>query len=148
MTEQPKASEAKHTPEPWRWGFWKPVGRSLTQVEFRPPDERAPGNDPLVLTNWDYGHRRNCITAAPDILVSEPLTDWGDSSTILVANPADMALIASAPETASQRDQLLAACEALLRLHVDPTVNPQENIMPTLDATRAAIARAKETDNG
>ena len=54
-----------------------------------------------------------------------------------VTNPADALLIAAAPETAEQRDELLAALEALMANH---QYQCGDSIC---DAARAAIARAK-----
>lgn len=103
--------EPKCTPTPWRWGFWKRVGRSLTRVEFRPPNERDPDDDELILLgNVDYGQQTDRQNSVLTVLDSEAF-NYGDNSTLVVKNAADMALIAAAPEVAAQRDELLALLE-------------------------------------
>ncbi len=90
-----------HTPEPWRWGFWKWHDRGDTSYsEFLPVSEMAPW-DVLALAHCDYGYRVGSRSNLPTVIEGEGGDD-GESATVSISD-ADMALVAASPT-------LLAAC--------------------------------------
>ncbi len=140
MSEQPKASEAKHTPKPWRWGFWKLYSINEDYV-FRPASE-ARAHDDLILSCGEYGNRSSTgwFKGAESVLCATTTRrDGGEDATICVSAP-DMALIAAAPV-------LLAVCEeaerAIREMHPAP---PRDG---ALHAARMScveiIQKARET---
>ncbi|KKM92478.1 hypothetical protein LCGC14_1218080 [marine sediment metagenome] len=119
MSEQPN-SEAKHTPGPWSIG-----GDGA--------DVFAGGKAPTYAT---ARHIADCQPEAPGLL--------GMAS----EDVANAELIAAAPETAAQRDELLAVCEAMIRAwNKADSAFPEStrSVDPVETDMRAAVARAKET---
>ncbi len=152
MTEQPTNAKEVPTPGPWRWGFWK-YDRASHEYEFRPASEEDAGlgGDELILSTAQYGERRGDPRSTEPGTVLCPMScGYGGETTICVGD-ADMALIAAAPETAAQRDDLLAACaeavEELERLKDVADAAEGWVEQDVIDACRAAIAQAKETDD-
>ncbi len=144
MTEQPK-SEAKHTPKPWRWGFWK-FYSSTEDYVFRPASE-AEANDDLILSCEEYGSRSGAgwFGGAETVLCATTTRRDGGQDATLCVSAADMALIAAAPETAAQRDDLLAACEEFTDAmsHACPDYY---GMSKAACKANTAIARARETN--
>ena len=117
---------SKHTPGPWRWGFWKRIGDE-TKYEFRPVSE-APedGDEDLVLAACEYG-----VVVSPlqweslEILQGTAIAD--KNMTIIAATPK---LLAACKEAVAMDDS--AHCDH------DPWLTPDVRDMMT-----AAIPEAE-----
>lgn len=121
-------SEEKHTPGPWEWeseaadDSWGNRGPTLVSIPLRrtwdeywgPSRKGPPGNK---LSDWPPS---GCVVSG-----------WGDDAWGLQVSPADMTLIAAAPD-------MLAALVGLVE-----AARHQPIHMDVMNAARAAIAKAE-----